>query len=68
VASGLAKRAYRQTSQEVCPWNVRFATALTEPAFAPRAVLGGKDARTLAPELLAMTQEDLSAAFKGSPA
>jgi epoxyqueuosine reductase len=53
--------------QEVCPWNVRFARELKEPAFAPRAALAGKDARGLARELLTMTQEQFSAAFKGSP-
>ena len=37
------------------------------PEFAPRAALAGKDARTLACELLAMSQEEFSAAFKGSP-
>jgi epoxyqueuosine reductase len=58
---------------------VRFAQSLGEPAFAPRAALGGgeglKDARTLAragPErsrrkLLAMSPAEFSAAFKGSP-
>ena len=53
--------------QSVCPWNVRFAQALEEPAFAAREALAGRDARTLARELLAMTQDEFSAAFKGSP-
>jgi epoxyqueuosine reductase len=53
--------------QEVCPWNVRFATELKEEAFAPREFLAGKDAATLARDLLAMTQEDFSVAFKNSP-
>jgi len=53
--------------QDVCPWNVRFARALREPTFAPREVLAGKDARQLARDLLGMTQEEFSAAFKGSP-
>ena len=54
--------------QEVCPWNVRFAhSAAYESPFQPRAAIAGKDARTLARELLAMTQEEFSAAFKGSP-
>jgi epoxyqueuosine reductase len=54
--------------QDVCPWNEKFATALPEGSpFAPRPALGGKDARTLARELLAMTQEEFSAAFSGSP-
>jgi len=54
--------------QEVCPWNEKFATALPEGSpFAPREALGGKDARTLARELLGMTQEEFTAAFRGSP-
>ena len=53
--------------QEVCPWNVKFAQALKVPEFAPRAVLADKDAQTLSNDLLAMTQEKFSAAFKGSP-
>lgn len=35
-------------SQDVCPWNARFATELREPAYAPRDALGEKDARQLA--------------------
>jgi len=59
---------YRQTSQDVCPWNVRFARELPdESPFAPREALGAKDARTVARELLAMSQPEFSAAFKGSP-
>jgi epoxyqueuosine reductase QueG len=47
---------------------VRFAQVLPEDSsFAPREVVRGKDARTLATELLAMSQEEFSAAFKGSP-
>jgi epoxyqueuosine reductase len=46
---------------------VRFARELTEPAFAPRAALAGKDARTLARDLLEMSQVEFSATFKGSP-
>ena len=54
--------------QDVCPWNEKFATALPEgSAFAPRGALGSRDARTLAREWLAMTQEEFSTAFKGSP-
>ena len=54
--------------QDVCPWNVKFATSLAEgSAFAPRPALGTKDARTLARELLAMSQEEFSTAFEGSP-
>jgi epoxyqueuosine reductase len=54
--------------QDVCPWNERFATALAKDSpFQPRAALAGRDARTLARELLAMTQEEFSVAFRGSP-
>ena len=51
----------------MCPWNTRFAQELKEPAFAPRDVLAGRDARTLAREILGMSQEEFSRAFKGSP-
>jgi epoxyqueuosine reductase len=53
--------------QDVCPWNARFAQELKEPAFAPREVLAGKDARTLARAILAMDDEQFQVAFKGSP-
>ena len=53
--------------QDVCPWNVRFARENRVAEFAPRDFLRGKDARQLALDLLAMTQEEFSAAFKGSP-
>jgi epoxyqueuosine reductase len=54
--------------QEVCPWNVRFATPLpNDSPYAAREALGGKDARALARELLGMTQDEFSRAFKGSP-
>lgn len=54
--------------QEVCPWNVTFARALPEGSpYAAREALGGKDARMLARELLVMTQDEFSRAFKGSP-
>jgi epoxyqueuosine reductase len=53
--------------QEVCPWNVSFARPNTVPEFVPRAALASNDALTIARELLAMTQDEFSAAFKGSP-
>jgi epoxyqueuosine reductase len=52
---------------EVCPWNVRFAHTLNEPAYEPRAAVAGRDARTLARELLAMSQEEFSRGFSKSP-
>ena len=67
VFSGISKRLYRQFSQEVCPYNIKFAQDLKEQAFAPREVLAGKNAQTLAREILAMSQEEFAAAFRRSP-
>jgi epoxyqueuosine reductase len=54
--------------QDVCPWNVRFSRDLDEgSALAPRAAIAGKSARTLAREILAMSQAEFSAAFRNSP-
>ena len=53
--------------QDVCPFNIKFAQALKVPEFAPREFLAAKDAHTLAREILLMSQEEFSAAFKGSP-
>ena len=53
--------------QDVCPWNVSFAQELREPAFRPRAAIAGKNARTLARDLLAMTQAEFSREFCKSP-
>jgi epoxyqueuosine reductase len=54
--------------QDVCPWNVRFSKALPNGSpYAAREALAGKDARTLARDLLGMSQADFSGAFKGSP-
>jgi epoxyqueuosine reductase len=53
--------------QDVCPYNIKFAQALKEPAFALRAAIAGRDARQLARELLAMTQEEFRVRFRGSP-
>lgn len=54
--------------QSVCPWNVRFSHPLDEDSpFRPREVLAGKDSRALAHELLAMSDDEFSTRFKGSP-
>ncbi|MES2176413.1 MAG: tRNA epoxyqueuosine(34) reductase QueG [Gemmatimonadota bacterium] len=53
--------------QDVCPWNVKFARELKVPEFAPRPVLASNDAVTIARELLRMSRQEFSVAFKGSP-
>jgi epoxyqueuosine reductase len=53
--------------QDVCPWNEKFARPSREDAFRPRTALAAKDARTLAGEILAMSDEDFRVAFRGSP-
>jgi Uncharacterized Fe-S protein len=53
--------------QEVCPFTRKFSRELVEMAFAARPAVASKDARTLARELLAMSQPEFSVAFKGSP-
>jgi epoxyqueuosine reductase len=52
--------------QEVCPWNVKFARAVKEPWFEARTAIAGKDAKTLATDILAMSDDEFRAAFKGS--
>jgi len=53
--------------QDVCPWNHKFSTEAREPMFAPREAIAGKDARTLAREILAMDDGQFRAAFRNSP-
>jgi epoxyqueuosine reductase len=53
--------------QEVCPWSIKFSRPVSIASFAPRAALAGKDSRTLSRELLAMSPEEFSVAFRGSP-
>jgi epoxyqueuosine reductase len=53
--------------QDVCPYNIKFAQELGEPAFAPRTAIGDRDARALARDLIAMDDESFRSAFKGSP-
>ena len=63
----MLKWVRRHVSREVCPFNIKFAQELKVPEFAPRAFLAGKDAATLARDVLSLSQEEFSAAFKGSP-
>ncbi|HTK49529.1 MAG TPA: tRNA epoxyqueuosine(34) reductase QueG [Gemmatimonadaceae bacterium] len=69
LREGIGDRVYGcDVCQDVCPWNVRFARYLPYGSpLAQRDALAGKDARTLARELLAMSPEEFSAAFKNSP-
>jgi epoxyqueuosine reductase len=53
--------------QDVCPYNVKFARELREPAFAARDAIRDKNAETLAHDLLAMDDEEFRSAFRRSP-
>jgi hypothetical protein len=50
VDSSIVKWFCRHSSQEVCPYNRKFAREHSEPSFAPRSAISGKDASTLARE------------------
>ncbi|HEY9426583.1 MAG TPA: tRNA epoxyqueuosine(34) reductase QueG [Gemmatimonadaceae bacterium] len=68
LRSGVGDKIYGcDICQEVCPYNIKFAQELKEQAFAPREVIAGKDARTLAREILAMSQQGFATAFRHSP-
>ena len=52
----------------MCPWNVKFSQALADDSpFRARPFLDGKDAMTLATDILALDQAHFSAAFRKSP-
>ena len=53
--------------QDVCPWNVRFATDVRNESFLPRPALAGKDATRLAADILEMDDETFRASFRKSP-
>ncbi len=53
--------------QDVCPWNVRFAVDAREPAYAAREGIAGKDARTLAAQILGVDDATFRSAFRKSP-
>jgi epoxyqueuosine reductase len=53
--------------QDVCPYNVKFARELREPAFVARAAIRDKTPQNLARDLLAMDDEEFRSAFRGSP-
>ncbi|MEO8946222.1 MAG: tRNA epoxyqueuosine(34) reductase QueG [Gemmatimonadaceae bacterium] len=52
--------------QDVCPWNVKFSRDATESAYAPREFIAGKNAHTLADDVLAMDDEMFRTVFKKS--
>ena len=52
--------------QDVCPWNVKFARPEGDAALAPRAPVAGKDAATLASELVQMTESSYRETFRHS--
>ena len=49
--------------QDVCPWNVSFASATPDPAFAPRADVARPDVR----ELATMAEHDFQRRYAGTP-
>ena len=54
--------------QEVCPWNRKFSVELAaDSPFQAREFIAGKDAVTLATDILALDQDAFSAAFRKSP-
>lgn len=54
--------------QEVCPWNEKFSRRLAEDSpFLPRPAVAGKNARSLASDILAMDDDAFRNAFRGSP-
>jgi outer membrane receptor for ferrienterochelin and colicins len=52
--------------QDVCPWNVKFAQELKEPAFAARPTLAARDAAELAQVWLSMDEPTYRQTFKDS--
>jgi epoxyqueuosine reductase len=53
--------------QDLCPNNAKCARELREPAFAAREAIRGKDAATLARDLVAIEDEDFRTSFRNSP-
>ena len=52
----------------MCPWNRKFSVELADDSpFRAREFIAGKDAVTLATDILALDQEQFSAVFRKSP-
>ena len=45
---------------------MKFAREIAEPRFQPRAAIVDKEAKTLAADILAMSEDEFRAAFRGS--
>jgi epoxyqueuosine reductase len=68
VPTAITKRWYRHISHDVCPWNRKLSQELAENSpFRARPFLDGKDAVTLAHDILALDQDAFSAGFRKSP-
>jgi epoxyqueuosine reductase QueG len=68
VPSATSKRLSRHISQDVCPWNAKFSQELADDSpFQAREFIAGKAAVTPATDILAVDQEQFSAAFRKSP-
>jgi len=68
VVSRISKRVYRHISQEVCPWNVKFSQELADDSpFAAREFVRGKDAVTMARDILALDDEGFRSTLRKSP-
>ncbi len=68
MPSGISKRWYRHIFQTCDPSNVKFSQELAEDSpFRAREFVAGKDAVTLARDILALDQAGFSAAFLNSP-
>ena len=52
----------------MCPWNRKFSVELADDSpFRTREFIAGKDAVTLASDILALDQEQFGATFRRSP-
>ena len=68
VLSAISTLVYRHISQSCCPKNVKFSQELAEDSpFAARDFVRGKDAVTLATNIIVLDQDAFSAAFRKSP-
>jgi epoxyqueuosine reductase len=69
LRGGVGDRLYGcDVCQDVCPYNVKFSEVLAPGSpYVAREALGRKDARTLAREILGMTQDEFRRAFSKSP-